>query len=77
MTRHISYFAESPLLERDENGEAIYMHSESCPSFCDYACNGNHGSLIAEAINLYELNRRLADIEVGKRVRFAELRKQP
>lgn len=25
----------------DDDGRPIYLHAEDCPSFCDYACNGN------------------------------------
>jgi hypothetical protein len=40
------------LIERDEeNGEALYVHSEGCPSFCDYACNGESGLELAKIIN--------------------------
>lgn len=44
-------YAKSELLERVEETEApVYMHSSTCPGFCDYACNGNYGSFIAEDI---------------------------
>jgi hypothetical protein len=32
-------------------GEAIYYHAEDCPSFCDFACNGSEGDVIAQAYN--------------------------
>ena len=32
-------------------GEAIYYHAEDCPSFCDFACNGSQGDLIALSYN--------------------------
>lgn len=43
-------YARSELLERDQHGDPIYMHHERCPSFCDFACNGSHGDLIARDI---------------------------
>jgi hypothetical protein len=40
------------LFETDEEtGEAIYFHSPDCPSYCDYACNGREGRLMADAYN--------------------------
>lgn len=30
-----------------------YIHSESCPGYCDYACNGKAGFAIAEQIHKY------------------------
>lgn len=44
-----------PRLNMDQmeiyEGEALYYHSRDCPSFCDFACNGNQGNLIALAYN--------------------------
>lgn len=41
------------LLEIDEaDGEAVYYHAEDCPSYCDFACNGITGDLIASAYNM-------------------------
>jgi hypothetical protein len=50
-------YAKSNLLERDGAfGEPIYMHSMKCPNYCDYACNGRHGSLIAKDVDTLECN---------------------
>lgn len=46
------------------NGKPIYMHHGSCPSFCDYACNGKHGEDIASDIEDIEASivaRRSSD----------------
>lgn len=43
----IRRYAKSKLLERGDDGRPIYMHHATCPSFCDYACNGSHGHDIA------------------------------
>jgi len=45
------------LTERDDDGEAIYVHAKNCPSFCDYACNGNRGSKLADKIRNDELKK--------------------
>ena len=47
---------ESELIERDtENeNEALYVHAENCGSFCDFACNGGWGELLAEYVNITE-----------------------
>ncbi len=51
-------YATHELLERDESGSTpIYFHSARCESFCDYACNGLHGSDIADAIEAMESRR--------------------
>jgi hypothetical protein len=49
-------YAKSPLLERTEDGDntPIYFHNTRCSSFCDYACNGSHGTDIAEDIAALE-----------------------
>lgn len=39
-------------------GEAIYYHAADCPSFCDFACNGMVGSLVAEAYNEADVTLR-------------------
>ena len=45
--RTIFQYASSPLLERDDDDKPLYMHRANCPNYCDYACNGIHGSKIA------------------------------
>lgn len=32
------------------NGKLHYFHSKDCPSYCDYACNGNNGFDLAEQV---------------------------
>lgn len=49
-------YSKSPLLERDDDTQAFYMHSSRCNGGCDYGCNGTHGELIASDI---------ADLETG------------
>ena len=41
-------YMRSDLLERGPGGEPIYMHHGLCPSFCDFACNSEHGFNIAK-----------------------------
>jgi hypothetical protein len=42
----------SDVIEWDDNThEVIYVHAERCPSFCDYACNGESGLELAKIIN--------------------------
>lgn len=42
------------LIERaDDTGEAIYVHSDTCGGYCDYACN-HAGQKAADQINLTE-----------------------
>lgn len=44
-------YRRSPLMEVDEDdGTLIYLHRNSCPSYCDFACNGNRGSEIVERV---------------------------
>ena len=31
-------------------GQPHYVHSNTCPNYCDYACNGNDGFDLAEQI---------------------------
>ena len=33
----------------------LYLHSGRCPNYCDYACNGSHGSAIADDIRELQL----------------------
>lgn len=48
-------YARSFLLERGENNnEAVFMHSSTCPGYCDFACNGQKGWNIAEQIRKME-----------------------
>jgi hypothetical protein len=44
---------EDDLIERHE-GKAVYVHASNCPSFCDFACNGNWGNKLANYVNLNE-----------------------
>jgi hypothetical protein len=30
-----------------------YVHSSTCPNYCDYACNGEAGFDLAEKVKLY------------------------
>jgi len=39
----LTKYLHSNLLECDPDGIPIYMHRADCPSFCDFACNGQHG----------------------------------
>lgn len=50
-------YARSPLLERAEDGTAVYMHRDAWHP-CDYACNGVHGEKIANDINVLEGDSR-------------------
>ena len=34
-------------------GRLHYVHSKTCPSFCDYACNGQAGFDLAEQVAKY------------------------
>ena len=34
-------------LEMGDDGKAIYWHGADCPNYCDYACNGNEGEIVA------------------------------
>jgi len=52
----IRRYAKSDLLERGDDDRPIYMHRANCPSFCDFACNGNHGAKIATDVDTYEGN---------------------
>jgi hypothetical protein len=47
-------YAKYEELERDDSGHAIYLHAKGCPSFCDFACRGNKGLLLAIDIDQYE-----------------------
>ena len=29
----------------------VYIHSNNCPNYCDYACNGHEGFNLADKIN--------------------------
>jgi hypothetical protein len=31
-------------------GQPLYVHSKTCPSYCDYACNGERGFDLAEQV---------------------------
>lgn len=35
--------------------EPHYVHSPSCPNYCDYACNGQFGFDLAEQIKAHQL----------------------
>jgi hypothetical protein len=50
----IRKYGQSPLLERDDDGRPLYLHSARCPHFCDFACNGIKGNLIAEDVDTDE-----------------------
>lgn len=50
-------YAKSENLEWFE-GEPNYMHSVNCPSYCDYACNGQHGFNIAEDIRELRMEKK-------------------
>lgn len=42
-------YAKSDNMEYGDNLERpFYLHRANCPSFCDFACNGNRGFHIAE-----------------------------
>ena len=34
-------------------GSPHYIHSKTCPGYCDYACNGDIGFEIVEQIKMY------------------------
>ncbi len=42
---------DEDLLELDDNGRPVYLHAEDCPSFCDYACNGQYGFDVAAKVD--------------------------
>jgi hypothetical protein len=45
----------SDMIERADNShEVIYVHADGCPSFCDFACNGESGLELAKIINELE-----------------------
>jgi len=50
-------YAKSDLLERWE-GDTIYFHSERCPSYCDYACNGPWGFDVAKQVEAAERHKK-------------------
>ncbi len=54
---------DEELVERNEDsGEIIYLHSPDCPSFCDFACNGE-GNKIADVVRAAEVGEeRLAQV---------------
>lgn len=52
--RTIRKYAKSELLARSDDDKPIYMHHASCPSFCDFACNGSHGDRIAADVGTAE-----------------------
>lgn len=50
-------------LECTEDGVPVFMHSETCPSYCDYACNSK-GEIIAGIFRGFrEAIQRLIDAE--------------
>jgi len=51
----------SSLLERTEDGRALYMHRRACPNYCDWACNGRHGERIAADIDALEKRPRVTE----------------
>ena len=43
-----------------------YLHSATCPNYCDYACNGQRGFDLAHQIDTY-LERPNADVSDPRR----------
>jgi len=48
--RRLAVLRRFGVVESDEE-VTIYVHRGRCPSFCDYACNGNRGFELAKEIN--------------------------
>ena len=60
------------LLEMDDDATVIYLHAENCPSYCDYACNGEQGSRDALAI---EARWKAGDLTAAERAIADDTRK--
>ena len=43
----VEWIGNKTNLETHE-GQAVYLHADDCPSFCDLACNGPEGAQAAE-----------------------------
>lgn len=62
-------YAKSDLLERSDEGTPLFLHSASCPSYCDFACRAD-GSEIAAAIEAMEaVGARVGPFDVVKRLK--------
>jgi hypothetical protein len=68
----IKKYIRSFLLERSEEGDPVYMHSRSCPSYCDYCCNGNRGFEIAKQIEEWEKQGQIGRLEESHMVKQIE-----
>jgi hypothetical protein len=59
MSRPARFAEITERLERGAAGLPIYVHAATCPSFCDYACNGKQSAVLLDIIGI------LADAGTG------------
>ena len=68
----VRWIGEHTVLETDE-GEAVFLHSEDCPSFCDFACNDGRPTLDFVAVGFAVVrHERVAAFLYGLGIDIAE-----